>query len=348
MAASSNGLLAYILRRTLLMIPTFLGVTVVVFVLCQFVPGGPMDQIIMAGAQASEGGEGGGSSSNRAGVSFSEKDLAALKAYYNFDKPIPVAYAQYLWNLATLDLGMSFRYTRPVTEVIAQRLPISIYYGIITTILTYGICIPLGVLKAIRHRTILDTGTSFLIFIGYAIPSYALGALLLTVLAVQYQIFPLAGFKGTDFEMLSTVGKIKNVVWHSILPLFCYMIGSFALMTMLVKNSLLDNLAADYVRTAMASGLSWRRAVLRHALRNSLIPLATSFGHNIGLLLAGSLLIERVFTIPGMGLLFYESITARDYPVVMGLTAISAGLLLAGNLLSDLCVAAVDPRVRFQ
>ncbi|MBI1292007.1 ABC transporter permease subunit [bacterium] len=346
MAAPKHSLLVYCLKRLMLMVPTFVGVTLCVFVLCQFVPGGPIDQLIMSSAGASDGGEGGGGGGRRT-VSISDKDLAAMKAYYNFDKPIHLAYYHYVKNLVTLDLGTSFRYTRPVKDVIFQRLPISIYYGLVTTILTYAVCIPLGVLKAIRHRTWLDTSTSVLIFIGYAIPGFALGALLLSVLAVNHQIFPLAGFKGPDFDKLSTLGKVRDVVWHSILPVFCYMIGGFALMTMLVKNSLLENLAADYVRTAMASGLSWRRAVVGHALRNSLIPLATSFGNNIALLLAGSLLIERVFTIPGMGLLFYESITARDYPVVMGLTVISALLMLVGNLLSDLCVAAVDPRVRF-
>jgi microcin C transport system permease protein len=330
------------------MVPTFFGVTLLVFLLCQFVPGGPIDQIRMTAAGAMTGGEAGGGSSRVGGVRFTEADLAALTAYYGFDKHPVVAYVEYVKKLVTLDLGRSFRYTKPVTEVIAQRFPVSIYYGLITTILTYAICIPLGILKAIRHRTWLDNGSSVLIFIGYAVPNFALGALLLSLFAVKYNFFPLGGFKGMEFETLSTWEKAKDLVWHSILPLICLMSGSFALMTMLVKNSLIDNMAADYVRTAMASGLPWRRAIIGHALRNSLIPLATSFGNVIGILLAGSLLVERVFNIQGMGLLFFESIEARDYPVVMGLTAISAMLLLLGNLLSDLCVAAVDPRVRFQ
>lgn len=348
-AGGGHQLRNYVARRLLLMIPTFVGVTLVVFLLTQFVPGGPIDQAIQQLSGAAGGGEGGGGAGGRtAGTLISETDLQALKKYYGFDKPIPLRYLDYMGNLLTLDLGRSFRYTMPTAEIIAQRLPISIYYGLVTTILTYAICVPLGILKAIRHRTYLDNATSLIVFTGYAIPNFALGAVLLSLFAANLNWFPLGGFNSDNFEELSFLGKVVDIVHHSFLPLICYMINSFAIMTLLMKNSLMENMSADYVKTALVNGLSWKRAIFGHAVRNSLIPLATSFGQNIGLILTGSLLIETVFNIQGMGLLFFEAIQARDYPVVMGITVISALLLLIGNLLSDLCVAAVDPRVRFQ
>lgn len=348
-ASKTHGLHLYILRRMALMIPTFIGVTFVVFLLCQFVPGGPIDQLRMQMAGAAGGqGEAGSGASKTAVAHVSDKELEALKKYYGFDKPVPVQYFLYMKNVFTLELGDSFKYSQKVTGVIFQRLPVSVYYGFVTMVLTYIICIPLGMLKAVRHKSWLDNTSSVLIFLGFAVPGFALGAVLLAVFAVHLQWFPLAGFRSQNFEELTALAKIKDIVHHSVLPLICYMVGSFAVMTMLMKNSLIENMSADYVKTALANGLSSRRAIFVHALRNSLIPLATSFGGNIGFILTGSLLIERVFQIQGMGLLFFESILARDYPVVMGITVISALLLLLGNLLSDLCVAAVDPRVRFQ
>lgn len=348
-STNSHGLRNYVIRRLLLIGPTLLGVTLLVFLLCQFVPGGPIDRLRLEMMGAGAVGEAGAGGRLTAGTSnISERDLQSLIEYYGFDKPIPVRYLDYLWNLARLDFGNSFRYTMPAIDIIERRLPVSVYYGIITTIFTYVICIPLGMLKAVRHRTFVDNATSVLIFTGYAIPGFALGAVLLAVFSVKYDIFPLGGFKAQNFDTLSTAAKIRNLIHHSILPLLCYLVGSFAVMTMLMKNSLMENMSADYVKTALANGLSSRRAVFVHAFRNSLIPLATSFGGNISLILTGSLLIEKVFNIQGMGLLFFESIEARDYPVVMALTVIGAVLLLVGNLLSDLCVAAVDPRVRFE
>jgi microcin C transport system permease protein len=209
------------------------------------------------------------------------------------------------------------------------------------------VCIPLGIVKALKHKTRLDNATSILIFLGYSIPGYALGAVLLALFAVQNDWFPLAGFESQGFSELSFFDKILDRVHHTALPVICYAIHLFAFMTILTKNSLMENMSADYVKTALAKGLTWPRAVFGHALRNSLIPIATSFGNNISLILTGSLLIERVFGIPGMGLLFFEAITARDYPIVMGYIFVSSALMLIGNLLSDLCVAGVDPRVRF-
>ncbi|MCA9755286.1 MAG: ABC transporter permease subunit [Candidatus Eisenbacteria bacterium] len=349
MAKSRAGALrTYVLRRLLLMIPTLLGITFIVFVLCQFVPGGPIDQVRLQMAGAGGGGEvAGAGGSDIARTAIPPKQLEILRQYYGFDKPILVRYGLYLKNLATLNLGESQRYLVPVWDLIVQRMPISLYYGLITTLLTYLVCIPLGIAKALRHRSLFDNLTSAVIFIGYAIPGYALGAVLLVLLSVKYPIFPLSGFVGQNFDELSTLGKLKDLSAHTVLPLIALSIGSFAFMTMLMKNGLMENMGADYVKTALAKGMSWQRAVFVHALRNSLIPLATSFGNIISLLVVGFLLIERVFGIHGMGLLFFDAMVARDYPLVMGVTVISSVLLLVGNLLSDLAVAFVDPRVRF-
>jgi microcin C transport system permease protein len=332
----------------LLMIPTFIGVTFATFLLCQFVPGGQIDQMRMALAGAGGGGEVAGGGGSRVQLDIPEEQLARLKAYYGFDKPLPVAYGGWLLDTVQLDLGTSFRYNEPVLDVIADRLPISIYYGIITALFTYGICIPLGILKAIRHRTAVDTWTSVLIFIGYAVPGFALGAVLSNLLAVRWELFPLGGFMSQGAADLPWGQRWLDIVWHSVLPLVAYLAGAFAVTTMLMKNSLLENMSADYVKTALAKGLSWRRAVFVHALRNSLIPMATTVGGLLGIFLTGSFLIERVFNIPGVGLLAFEAIQTRDFPVVLGFLVISSVLLLLGNLLSDLVVAFVDPRVRFE
>jgi microcin C transport system permease protein len=343
-----HALRNYIIRRWLLMIPTILGITLVTFFICQFVPGGPIDQIKLQLAGGSGGETGSGTARSNLQLSLPDDQMLILKEYYGFDKPIFIRYLNWLKNLVTFDLGDSFRYTVPVMSLIRSRLPVSIFYGILTTIFTYIICIPLGIVKAIKHRTMIDNLSSILIFIGYAIPGFALGALLLVLFAVKKNWFPLGGFVSENYVSLSFWGRLKDIIHHAVMPLVCYLIGSFAVMTMLMKNSLMENMASDYVKTALAKGLSWKRAVFVHALRNSLIPLATSFGNNISLILTGSVLIERVFNIKGIGLLVYESIVARDYPVVLGMIVIGSLLLLVGNLLSDLCVAFVDPRVRFE
>lgn len=348
MRSRGEALRDYVVRRLLLMVPTFLGITFVTFTLCQFVPGGQIDQIRMALAGAGGGGELGGGGGATVQIEIPEEQLAQLSEYYGFDDPLPVAYVSWLWDVVRLDFGESFRYSEPVLRVIADRLPVSIYYGLITAFFTYGICIPLGILKAIKHRTTVDNLTSILIFVGYAIPGFALGAVLSNLLAVRFEIFPLGGFQSAGADDLSLMAQARDIVWHSILPLMAYLVSSFAVMTMLMKNSLIENMSADYVKTALAKGLSWRRTIFVHALRNSLIPMATSVGSLLGIFLTGSFLIERVFNIQGVGLLSFEAIQARDFPVVLGFLVISSALLMVGNLVSDLAVAFVDPRVRFE
>jgi microcin C transport system permease protein len=340
---------AYFIRRLLLIIPTFIGITVMVFIITRFVPGGPIERII-AQAQQMPSIQGAGPRATTAEQTqpLSEEQIEELKKYYGFDKPVLVSYFLWLGKVLTGDLGTSTRYYDPVWGMIKERIPISLYFGILSLILVYGICIPLGILKAIKHKSSFDNSTSVIVFTGYAIPGWVVGVFMLVFFASHWEIFPLGGLVSDDFEEFTLIGKILDLIWHTILPLIAYVIGSFTVMTLLMKNTLMDNLASDYVRTAISKGLPFRQAVFKHALRNSLIPIATSFGNNISIILSGSFLIETVFNINGMGLLGYESVVERDYPVVMGILVISSLLFMIGNILSDICVAIVDPRVKFE
>ncbi|MDB6075061.1 MAG: ABC-type dipeptide/oligopeptide/nickel transport system, permease component, partial [Verrucomicrobiaceae bacterium] len=217
----------------------------------------------------------------------------------------------------------------------------------ITFVLTYLVCIPLGIVKAIKHRTLIDNISSLVIFIGYAIPGFLLGSLMVVYLAARLGWFPTEGFTSDNFATLGFAGKAWDLAHHAMLPLLCYMISNFALMTMLMKNNLMDNLAADYVRTAIAKGASYRQAVLGHALRNSLIPIVTTLSSITTVFVAGSFLIERIFNIDGFGLLTIQSIEDRDYPLVMGILTLDVTLIMLGNILADFLVAMTDPRVRF-
>ncbi|MFC1534476.1 ABC transporter permease subunit [Thermodesulfobacteriota bacterium] len=340
---------AYFIRRLLLVIPTFIGITIMVFIITRFVPGGPIERII-AQAQQMQGmaGETVLSDSEKQTQPLSDEQLEELKRYYGFDKPVLISYVLWLGKVLRGDLGVSTRYYDPVWDMIKERIPISLYFGLISLVLVYGICIPLGISKAIKHKSIFDNTSSVIVFIGYAIPGWVVGVLLLILFASHWDFFPLGGLVSDDFEDLTRIGKILDLIKHTILPLMAYIAGSFTVMTFLMKNTLMDHLASDYMRTAIAKGLPFKKAVFRHALRNSLIPIATSFGNNISIILTGSFLIETVFNINGMGLLGYESVVERDYPVVMGILVISSLLFMIGNILSDICVAIVDPRVKFQ
>lgn len=337
----------YLVRRTLLMIPTLIGITMITFIITRFVPGGPLEQALMEARFS--GVEQTSLQSNRNSVQgLSEEDLQYLKEYYGFDKPAIPAYFDWLSKVIVLDLGDSYRYNEPVWGLIKSKIHISIYYGLVTTILTYLISIPLGVLKAIKDKTWIDSSTSVLIFTGYSVPAFVLGLLLLVYFGGRLEWFPMQGFYSDNFQDLGFFEKTWDIIYHSILPLICYMIGSFAGMTLLMKNSLLENLSADYVRTAYAKGLPGKKVIYKHALRNSLIPLAASFGNNISLVFTGSYLIETIFNIDGLGLLGYQAVTERDYPVVLGTLFLSSLLYLFGNILSDISIAVVDPRIRFQ
>lgn len=342
---------AYFIRRFLLIIPTFIGITLAVFVVMQFVPGGPVERQIMRYQMAAMTGGGAGTSiTGQGSTALPEEQIEEIRRYYGFDKPVYVRYGKWLWNVVHLDLGTSYIYQDPVWDVIKSRFPISIFLGLTGFILSYVVCIPLGVIKAVRHGSRFDFFSSVLVFLGYAVPGWALGTALLVLFGGGsfWNLFPLGGFRPDNWEYLSVWGKITGQLHHMALPVFCYMVGAFATETILTKNSLMENLGQDYVRTAFAKGLSERRVIFVHALRNSLIPLVTGLGNAISLILAGSFLIERVFNIDGMGYLGYTAILQRDYPVALGILVIGSLLMLVGNILSDIIYALVDPRIRFQ
>ena len=341
---------AYFLRRLLLVIPTFIGITLAVFVIMHFVPGGPVERQILQYRMAimTEGGVSGGAQALT--VSLPQDAIDEIRRFYGFDKPVHVRYGQWLWNVIRLDLGNSYIYQEPVWDVIKSRFPVSIFLGLTGFLLSYVICIPLGVMKAVRHGTRFDVVSSIVVFLGYSVPGWALGTALLVLFGGGsfWSLFPLGGFRPYNWEFLSLGQKIVAQLHHMFLPVFCYMVGSFATLTILTKNSLMENLGQDYIRTAFAKGLNEHRVIFVHALRNSLIPLATGLGHVFGLVLAGSFLIEKVFNIDGMGYLGYTSILQRDYPVALGILVISSLLMLLGNILSDVIYTAADPRIRFK
>jgi microcin C transport system permease protein len=283
-------------------------------------------------------------------VELPQEAIDQIRQYYGFDKPVHVRYAQWLWNVVHLDLGNSYIYQEPVWDVIKSRFPISIVLGLTGFLLSYLVCVPLGVFKAVKHGSTFDFLSSVLVFMGYAAPGWALGTALLVLFGGGsfWSVFPLGGFRSDNWDYLSFWGKVADQSRHMFLPVVCYMIGGFATLTILTKNSLMENLSQDYVRTAFAKGLHKRRVIFVHALRNSLIPLATGLGQVFSLILAGSFLIERVFNIDGMGYLGYTSILQRDYPVALGILVVSSLLMLVGNIISDIIYAAVDPRIRFR
>jgi microcin C transport system permease protein len=290
------------------------------------------------------------SQSGTGGINIPESALEEMKKFYGFDKPIHLRYVTWLGNLFQLDLGKSYVFAEPVWNVIISRFPVSIYFGLIGFTLTYLICVPLGVYKAVKNGSTFDFASSVLVFVGYSIPGWAFGAMMLILFGGGsfWDVFPLGGFRSEDFESLTFFEQVWDQLQHTILPVIAYMVGSFATLTILTKNSVIENLGQDYIRTAFAKGLSEKRVIFFHALRNSLIPIATGLGHFLSLVLAGSILIEKVFNINGMGLLGYSSILNRDYPVTMGILVISSFLLLIGNIISDIIYAVVDPRIRFK
>ena len=255
-------------------------------------------------------------------------------------------------GILTGDLGTSYVYDEPVSKLIKERLHISVYFGLISFFLTYLVCIPLGIIKGIKNGSSFDILSSVLIFIGYSIPGFALGALLLVLFGGGsfWDVFPLGGFRSDSatWEQLSLWGKIMDQLHHTFLPVICYMVGAFATLTILMKNSLLENLSSDYIRTAFAKGLTEKAVIVKHAVRNSLIPLVARIGGIIGIFFAGSVLIEKIFNIKGIALLSFDAILMTDYPIFLGFLVIGILIRIVGNLISDLALVLVDPRVNLE
>ena len=412
------------------MVPTFLGSTILVFVILQIAPGGPIEKAIM---ELQMGGmEDGGSSGNFSEGVLPESALKELERFYGFDKPIYLRYLSWLglapretrhrdfnydynqkiaevrvgkkdgkiwkvdihrkpsndlivkrqdgkisqiWSarideelnngkieavvfqkefsgILTGNLGKSYIYAKPVAEIIAPRFRISLFLGLTGILLSYLVCIPLGIKKALNHGTGFDIGSSLLIFIAYSIPGWALGGVLLVLLGGGsfLEVFPLGGLHSPReiWDQLSPLQKVFDQIHHMILPIIAWSIGSFATLTVLMKNGLLENLGQDYVRTAFAKGITEKRVIWLHAIRNSIIPIAANIGQIIGVVISGSYFIERVFNIDGFGKLAFEAILQRDYPITLGFLVIVVMLRLIGNIISDLSLALVDPRIRFK
>lgn len=332
---------AYILRRLFLMVPTLLGISIVCFILIQFVPGGPVEEIIARTHEAT--------AKHVHSNKMTAEEVENIKAYFGFDKPAHLRYFIWLGNVCRGNFGNSYVYQEPVLEVIVDKMPISIFFGLTAFVLSYVVSIPLGMAKALRHGSWFDTATSVLILGGYVMPGFALGALLIIFFAggSYFDWFPIGGIVSNNFESLSPSGKVLDFLHHMVLPLICYMISDFAVTTLLMKNSVLDELNKDYVRTAMAKGLSLKQAVWRQVFRNSLIPIATGVGAIFTVMFTAALLLEKVFDIDGMGLLFYNSVVGRDYNMVLGIIILSSLFAMLGRLFSDVLYVVIDPRIRF-
>jgi microcin C transport system permease protein len=342
---------SYILKRLLLMIPTLLGVLTVTFAVIQFVPGGPVEQ---AAYELRKGATQEGQPRPfglRAHSGVDAQQLAQLKALYGFDKPPLTRYWLMLTRFARFDLGQSYFRHQSVWSLVVSKLPVSISIGLWTFFLTYLISVPLGIAKAVRNGSPFDVATSLVVLVGYAIPGFVLGVLLLVLFGGGsfLQIFPLRGLVSDDFSQLSLLGKIADYLWHIALPVIASVVGSFAVVTMLTKNAFLDEIKKQYVLTARAKGLNEKRVLWKHVFRNAMLPLVVGFpAAFIGAFFTGSLLIETLFSLDGLGLLSYESVVRRDYPVVLGTLYLFTLIGLATKLISDLCYVWVDPRIQFE
>ncbi len=344
-------MLSYIVKRLLLMVPTLFGVLLITFAVIQFVPGGPVEQMVSQLQGRDSGGEGAAASGagyrGRQGVDA--KRIEEIRTLYGFDKPAPERFMQMLGQFARFDLGSSFFYPKTVWELIREKLPVSISLGLWTFLLSYLVSVPLGIAKAVRAGTRFDTGTSLLVLVGYAIPGFVLGVALLVVFGGQLQWFPLRGLTSGNWETLSWGAKVTDYLWHITLPVTASVLGAFAVTTILTKNAFLEEIGKQYVLTARAKGLSEGRVLWKHVLRNALIPLVTGFpAAFVGAFFTGSLLIETLFSLDGLGLLSYESVMRRDYPVVLGTLYLFTLIGLFTKLISDLCYLWVDPRVKFE
>lgn len=354
---------AYILRRLLLIIPTLLGIMIINFVLVQFVPGGPVEQII---AQMEGGGDvfetfaGGGGDvelqSNAASDRYigarglPEEFIKELEKEFGFDKPPLERFLSMMWNYMHFDFGTSYFRSISVIDLVMEKMPVSITLGLWSTIIAYMISIPLGIRKAISDGSRFDTWTSGAIIMAYAIPGFLFAILLLVMFAggSYWQVFPLRGLTSDNWDQLSAFGKAKDYIWHIALPITAYTIGAFATLTLLTKNSFLDEIKKHYVMTARAKGLTESRVLYGHVFRNAMLIVIAGFPSVfLGVFLGGSVIIETIFSLDGLGRLGFEAAVARDYPVIFGTLFIFGIIGLIIGILSDLMYVIVDPRIDF-
>lgn len=344
---------AYILKRLLLMIPTLFGVMLITFAVTQFVPGGPVEQLVsqLEGNAVSGEASSGTQGLYRGATGLDEEYIKEIRELYGFDKPVYERFTTMLGNYMRFDFGDSYFHNRSVIELMASKLPVSISLGVWTFFIVYLTCIPLGIAKAVRDGSFFDVATSTLILIGYSIPGFVLGITLLVFFGGGsfFDVFPLRGLVSDNWETLPWGEKILDYLWHMVLPIIASVIGSFAVMTMLTKNSFIEEIRKQYVLTARAKGLSENTVLYRHVFRNAMIPLVTGFpAAFIGAFFTGSLLIETIFSLDGLGLLSYESVLKRDYPVVLGSLFLFTLIGLVAKLLADISYVLIDPRIHFE
>jgi microcin C transport system permease protein len=351
---------AYIIRRILLMIPTLFGIMVINFALVQFVPGGPIEQIISqiesessATDRIAGGGSevvGGGNSEYQGAKGLPEDFIRELEREFGFDKPPLERFLMMMGNYLRFDFGESYFRSISVIDLVLEKMPVSITLGLWTTLLAYLISIPMGIRKAVRDGSAFDTWTSGVIIVAYAIPGFLFAILLLVVFAggSYVQWFPLRGLTSENFEELSLFGKLADYLWHIVLPVAANTIAAFATLTLLTKNSFLDEIRKQYVVTARAKGLSEGRVFYGHVFRNAMLIIIAGFpAAFISIFFAGSLIIEIVFSLDGLGRLGYEAAVNRDYPVLFGTLYVFGMMGLVINLISDLTYVWVDPRIDF-
>lgn len=365
-------MIRYILRRLLLMIPTLFGIMLLNFAIVQAAPGGPVDQIIFkltnpaaasagatgrfSGSGATEAGGASGPAQDATQASRSARGidpemLEQIKKQFGFDKPAHERFLLMMQSYLHLDFGESFYRNRPVLDLILEKMPVSISLGFWTVLLMYLISIPLGITKAVRDGSRFDAVTSWVILVGYAIPGFLFGILLIILFAGGSYVdwFPLRGLTSDHWETLSTWGKIKDYAWHMTLPLTALVIGEFASMTLLTKNSFLDELGKLYVLTARAKGLTSNRVLYGHVFRNAMLIVIAGFPSQLmRIFFTGALLVEIIFSLDGLGLLGFESAVSRDYPVMFGTLFIFTLLSLILSLISDLLYVVIDPRIDFE
>lgn len=341
----------YILKRLLLMVPTLFGVMLITFAITQFVPGGPVERLV---AQLSGYGAGGDTTSGglyQGNKGLDQERVEQLKKLYGFDRPPLTRFLTMMRQYLVFDFGHSYYHHRSVSELVVSKLPVSMSLGLWTFVIVYSVCIPLGIAKAVRDGSAFDVATSTVILVGYAIPGFVLGIVLIVLFGGGsfFNLFPLRGLVSDNWHQLGLAGKILDYLWHMVLPITASTVGSLAVMTLLTKNSFLEEIRKQYVVTARAKGLEEGQVLCRHVFRNAIIPIITGFpGSFITAFFTGSLLIETIFSLDGMGLLAYESVMNRDYPVVLGTLYFFTIIGLVSRLLSDLSYVLVDPRISFE
>lgn len=343
----------YILKRILLMVPTLVGVMLITFIITQFVPGGPVEQIIAEIEGVKHGGEIGSTAAPiyQGASGLDSERIDQLRKMYGFDQPPWTRFVKMMRSYLVFDFGTSYYHQRSVVELVVSKMPVSMSLGLWSFLIVYGVCIPLGIKKAVSDGSSFDLVSSTVILVGYAIPGFVLGVLLLVLFGGGsfWAIFPLRELVSDNWHDLSVPMKILDYLWHMVLPIISTAVGSLAVMTMLTKNSFLEEIRKQYVLTARAKGLSERQVLYKHVFRNGIIPIITGFpGYFIASFFTGSLLIETIFSLDGMGLLAYQSVLNRDYPVVLGTLYFFTIIGLISRLLSDLSYVIVDPRISFE